>query len=134
MKSEKVVLPALTHVPGPMAALKLAGSQSSRITTCLLSLTAEEPLASSSASRAVSPSMGRNRIPVPPFFLPCDDRYDRQRRSDCSRPLRADDVRVRELVQSVAARGRDGVELGPPRARARRSRFGYRFRTLARIS
>lgn len=73
MNSENVVLPSFTHVPGPIAALKVAGSQSSRITTCLLELMADAPVASTSANSAVTPNVPRRRFSTSQPFLPCGD-------------------------------------------------------------
>jgi hypothetical protein len=56
MNSENVVPPSLTQVPGPMAALKVAGSQSSSIWTCLVALAAEAPAAGTRTSSAASPA------------------------------------------------------------------------------
>jgi hypothetical protein len=47
---------SLTQVPGPMAALKLAGSQSSSTWTCLVALAADEPTAGTTTSSAASPA------------------------------------------------------------------------------
>jgi hypothetical protein len=63
MNSENVVPPSLTQVPGPMAALKVAGSQSSSTWTCLVAPAAEAPTAGTSSSSATTPAIvARRRV------------------------------------------------------------------------
>jgi hypothetical protein len=89
MNSENVVLPSFTHVPGPIAALKVAGSQSSSITTCLLELKADVPAASTSASSAVIPSVPRRRLTTLLLLSPLRQSYDRQRQNTSALATRA---------------------------------------------
>ena len=61
MNAWKVVVPSLTQVPGPMAALKLVGSQSSSTWTCLVVLAAEAPAAGTSSSATIAAIVARRR-------------------------------------------------------------------------
>ncbi len=55
-------------MPGPTTALKVAGSQSSRIWTILLELAADEAVAGTNASSAVIPNAQSSRLNIPPPF------------------------------------------------------------------